>query len=224
MSTLLQRIIKIVLSIAFTLAIISSAVKFTLNFKPLYYFDINYLNIEELSNMSKEDIKSNYNYLIQYIGGSHEIEFKLPTLPSSESGIIHFQEVKDIFKALDKVLIVSIAIIFMGLLIDYKNIYVLKYVSNILISIPVILSLGFAISFNYSFILFHKIFFRNSYWEFYPDQDPIINILPQEFFMHSALLILFLMIFIGTILKLMFGKINTIEISYIAHRHLIHHK
>jgi integral membrane protein (TIGR01906 family) len=216
MSALLQKTLKVFLFIAFTLGIISLAAKFTLNFKPLYYFDINYLNIEETNNMSKEDIKSNYSYLIEYIENDENIEFKLPTLPSSETGVIHFKEVKDIFQTLDKIIISSLVVIFLGLLVNLKNISVLKHVSTFLISIPVILSIGFAISFNYSFTLFHKIFFRNDYWVFSPDEDPIINLLPQEFFMHSAILILFLILFIGIVLKFIFRKPKDISSRYIS--------
>jgi len=210
MSSLLNKFIKVILSVAFILAIISSISKFTLNFKPLYYFDINYLNIEEVSNMSKEDIKSNYNYLINYLEDSEDTSFSLPTLPSSQSGIVHFEEVKNIFKSLNTILIACLIVIFLCLLINLKNIKVLKYVSTVLISVPTLLSLAFAINFDNSFTLFHKIFFRNDYWLFYPEEDPIINLLPQEFFMHSALLILFLMLFTGVVIKFIFRKTNNI--------------
>ena len=46
-----------------------------------------------------------------------------------------------------------------------------------------------AIDFNKAFILFHKVFFNNDMWMFDPAADPIIEILPEAFFMHCAMVI-----------------------------------
>ena len=55
-----------VTAIALMLFIISAAVTITLNFRPLFYFDIDYLDIEAQSGFSKEDIRKNYDALIDY--------------------------------------------------------------------------------------------------------------------------------------------------------------
>ena len=46
-----------------------------------------------------------------------------------------------------------------------------------------------AIDFQRMFLLFHRVFFSNDYWIFDPDADEIINILPEQFFMHCALIV-----------------------------------
>ena len=48
-----------------------------------------------------------------------------------------------------------------------------------------------ALDFDRAFTVFHQLFFPGkTNWLFDPYTDEIINILPQEFFMHCALLIL----------------------------------
>ena len=42
--------------------------------------------------------------------------------------------------------------------------------------------------FDRFFILFHETFFNNDDWLFNPATDPIINVLPEQFFMHSFIL------------------------------------
>ncbi len=47
---------------------------------------------------------------------------------------------------------------------------------------PLLLTVPILLNFEKSFIIFHKLLFRNDYWIFNPDLDPVINILPEEFF------------------------------------------
>lgn len=54
--------------------------------------------------------------------------------------------------------------------------------------------LPIVVNFEGSFVLFHKIMFNNDYWIFDPNLDPVINILPEEFFFHAGLMILILII------------------------------
>ena len=93
----LKLLSKTLLVVNFTLFFIILSVKLTVNNKQLYYFDINYLNIPNESGFNVTDIKANYNYLINFITSRQNIEFNMPTLPSSSEGKIHFYEVKNIF-------------------------------------------------------------------------------------------------------------------------------
>lgn len=73
--------LNLVLALALTLFIIAAAVVVTLNFRPLYYLDVDLLNIPALSGLPKEEILANYNALIDYnaLFGPQTLEF--PTLP-----------------------------------------------------------------------------------------------------------------------------------------------
>lgn len=205
-----HKLLQIMFSISLSLFIISSAVKLTLLFKPLYYFDIQYLNIVENTGYSKEDIIKNYNYVINYLLNPLSKEFKLPSIEYSKYGQIHFKDVKRIFTSIDILLIVTGLFNIISFILNFKNknINFLKQTYSILIFLPIILLSFFAVDFDYSFTIFHKIFFRNDYWQFYPELDPIINILPQEFFLHSALLIVSLIFLSILILRIAYKKLK----------------
>ena len=81
--TFFKFLLKTFFILCFTFSFITLSVNFTLLFKPLYYMDINVLNIEESSNLNKEELKANYDYLITYLTNNKIEEFNLPTLPSS---------------------------------------------------------------------------------------------------------------------------------------------
>jgi integral membrane protein (TIGR01906 family) len=188
----INRLFVVLLSFFISLTLLISAVKFVLNFTPLYKFDVNFLKIDQLTNMSREDILSNYNALITYLKPSYKGDLNFTTLPMSMQGRIHFVEVKNIFVNLHYIMLFSLTVSILGIAYCIKrrdNLF-LKLNSLFLIILPVTLAAPFAIDFDKSFTAFHKIFFRNDYWLFDPKTDPVINMLPQEFFFHSAVLIL----------------------------------
>ena len=63
------------------------------------------------------------------------------------------------------------------------------------IAIPLILGFFAFIDFDRLFVMFHQLVFSNDYWLFNPRLDPIINILPENFFMHCFILIVFIVLF-----------------------------
>lgn len=203
------RLFQILFALFFSLFIISLAVKLTLLFKPLYYFDIEYLNIEKISGYSRDEIIKNYNYVINYLLTPKIQEFNLPSIPYSTVGQIHFKDVKNIFVSIDIMLIISLAISTVGLWLSVKlkDFRFLKQTATTLLVLPLTLMVAFVINFDKSFIIFHKIFFRNGNWQFDPEFDPIINILPQEFFFHAALFILVLIIISSLTLTLIYKKL-----------------
>lgn len=194
---------QILLAIVLVLFIISFAVVFTLNCRPLYYFDIDYLNIVETSGYSESEIRENYNVLIDYnlLTGPQTLEF--PTLAMSDTGRIHFEEVKAIFVAIQILCIITLILSIIGILAIRKkrDFRYLKYTGILGIVIPVVLGALIALNWDEVFVIFHHIFFRNNYWLFSSDTDPVITILPDEFFMHCAILIICIVI-IGSILCL----------------------
>ena len=194
----MKKVTSIILSIFFSILIIGGVIRFTVGFKELYYFDIDYLQIPQISGFSKKDIKLNYDYLIDYNLGKEEENFDMPTIKYSNKGKIHFEEVRYIIQNVIKIFIVC----FIGIVtnIKNKNIEFLKITSKVLIIIPLILSLPLIFNFDKSFTIFHEILFDNDYWIFDPNLDPVINILPKEFFLHAGIMILGL-ILIASILN-----------------------
>ena len=190
----MKKILNIIFSVCFSILIIIGVIKFTVGFKQLYYYDIGKLNIPELSNLSEEEIRLNYDYLIDYNLSKDEADFEMPTIKSSPQGKVHFEEVRDIFQNLNKLFNLCFIVSIIGLFINIKNkqIDFLNTTWKALISIPIFLALPIIINFEDSFVIFHKLMFSNDYWIFDPTIDPVITMLPEQFFFHAGLMIIVL--------------------------------
>lgn len=179
------------LALVLTLFIIGVSVVGTLAFRPLYYQDMKKLNIAETSGYSVEEIRENYDALIDYNMAWKDGDLSFPTLPMSETGKIHFEEVKEIFDIFKYLAvfggIVGVAgIVFMARKKEYRY---LKMTAIVSCGFPVVLGILVALFWDKVFVIFHELFFNNDYWIFDSSTDPVITILPDEFFMHCALLI-----------------------------------
>lgn len=183
-------------ALSLTLCIISAAVIITLNFRPLYYMDMDFYNLPEVTGYSEEEIRANYDTLIAYNSVFYQGELEFPTLPMSEEGRIHFVEVKRIFVFIQAVLFpLSLLCSLSGIcfLKQQKPAY-LKLTSVLNLALPAVLGILIAINWDRFFVLFHKLFFNNDYWIFDETTDPVITLLPDGYFMHCALMILGILI------------------------------
>ena len=206
----MKKLLNIVVSLSLAIFIISGSVILGLRCKNIYYKDISDLNISIMSGLDEDEIKLNYDYLIDYNLNNHVQEFDLPTIKYSEEGKIHFEEVRNIFQFIKKVFYISFVVSLIGIIINIKNrdIIFLNYSSIITILLPIITTIPVMINFNYFFIKFHKIVFSNDYWIFDPDIDPVINILPEEVFLHIGVFILIIMLFTSILLQIVYRVIN----------------
>jgi integral membrane protein (TIGR01906 family) len=190
------KITDLLIGVLFTLLFISIAVVITINFRPIYYFDIDYLNIAEDSGYTKEVIRENYDALIDYSSPFFKGDLNFPTLAASESGLFHFIEVKNIFTGFYILGAITLAFGIIIIMQKHKN----KDYSYLLVTavtaivLPLLLALSLSIDFDRAFVIFHKLFFNNDYWLFDPTTDPVITILPDTFFMHSAIMIIVLVV------------------------------
>lgn len=176
----------------FTLFFLSVAVISVVNFRPLYYFDIKALNIVADSGYSVDIIKENYNALIDYCSPFFQGGLTFPSFPSSANGLQHFDEVKNIFVLFYYIAAVTF-ILLLAIILYKKKKHDTSYLfvsSLTTILLPIVVAAACMINFDTTFILFHKIFFRNDLWYFDPNLDPIIMILPQNFFLHCAIFII----------------------------------
>ena len=190
------------------LFILSFSVTFTLNFRPLYYMDIELLDIETESGISKDEIRENYDVLIGYNSMFTDEELAFPTLAMSESGKIHFEEVKVIFVLFQKTALIT-AVIGLALVLAQKKRgegRYLKYTGVITIVIPALLGTLIAVNWDKAFVMFHEIAFDNDYWIFDPVTDPVITILPDAFFLHCAIMILGLVVAGSVLCLILHGR------------------
>lgn len=182
----------VVMTIVGILFILSFAVTVVLYFRPLYYQDIERLSIESRSGYSEAEIRENYDVLIDYntIFGPERLEF--PTLPMSETAEIHFEEVKHILLFFQYGLLITLPLLIIGIIISRKwNQFGWMRCADMALAALVVLVVGYmAIDWDGFFVFFHKLMFRNDYWFFDYETDPIILMLPDTFFMHFGILMI----------------------------------
>lgn len=187
-----QLLSELYVSIVITLLSISIWAVFVLFFRPIYYGCIPLLHIESTSGFTKGKILENYDALIDYFSPFVKGTLNLPSLTQSEFGIQHFAEVKNIFLGLYVLIPITLILLLVYVYATRKkkDLHYLKTASITIIGAPLLLGAGFLIDFDKTFTIFHKIFFRNDYWIFSPSQDPIIRMLPEEFFMICGIVII----------------------------------
>lgn len=204
-----KSISRVLFSLIGFLFIVSLSVTIIVSFRPVYYHDISALSIAEETGITDEVIRRNYDVLIdynQFWTGEKELIF--PDFPMSESGEIHFKEVRTIFIILQFTGIIS-GILFLPSLFIVVRKRLYSYFQSLALTtvmIPTILGILILINWDRFFELLHKILFRNDFWLFDPVTDPIINILPDAFFLHCAVGIIGL-VFSGGIMSFLFGMI-----------------
>ena len=137
-----------------------------------YYFDVDWMHLLNYVVIGKSDLWHNFNVLMRYLTFPWVGRLAMPDFPSSESGLKHFHDVKWLFH-LVQILVVLLA-----------------YPAVLPILIGVV---GFFLGFDHFFILFHEALFPgDSSWLFNPMLDPIINVLPEEYFL-QCFVIFFIM-------------------------------
>ena len=188
--------LSILLSLILTLTLISLTVVLTLACKPLYYLDIHALHIPETTGYTISEIKANYDAVIDYSLSFGNAPLEFPTFPMSEGGRIHFEEVKNIFNLFKYIAIFGTLTGAAGILRQRrKQSYgYLKLTAILTVALPAVIGATVALNWDWTFAAFHELAFNNDYWLFDPATDPIINILPDAYFLHYAVMILVLVI------------------------------
>ncbi len=179
------------LALVLTLTIIGISVVGTLAFRPLYYHDMKTLGIAEYTGLSEAEIRENYDALIDYNMEWKDGYLEFPTLPMSETGRIHFEEVKEIFDIFKYLAVFGSLLGVVGIVVmaKKKEYRYLKMTAIVSCGLPAVLGILVALFWDKVFVIFHELFFNNDYWIFDYRTDPIILLLPDEFFMHCALMI-----------------------------------
>lgn len=170
-----------------------------LQFRPLYYFDIRYLKIPGASGLTAEEIRRNYDILIDYNSLFHRGNLQFPDFVMSEGGRIHFEEVRRIFVGFQGAALILFGICLWILIrqIRRRSLKFLKLAGIMAVVVPAVAGTLIAMNWNRCFVLFHELVFDNDYWIFDPEKDPVITILPDTFFLHCAVLILILLLILA---------------------------
>ena len=156
---------------------------------PLFFGEIFWYQLTDLVQMTAGKIGHNFLILMNYLSNPLETKLSMPDFPSSASGLHHFAEVKNLFMLVFFLTIIlipfTIRFIKENLSLVFHN--ALRVVMLFPLAIGVI---AWLIGFDRFFVAFHEVLFRDNSWLFDPATDPIISVLPEQFFMHSFLIFL----------------------------------
>ena len=197
--------------IAGFLFLVTCAVVLVLNFRPLYYYDVSALQLSEEPGLSEKVIEQNYDVLIDYnLFWKNQETLEFPDFPMSEEGRIHFEEVKHIFTALQYGMIGSLLLFLCGIIwnVRRKSYQFCRVMAVSSLAVPAGLGAIVAVDWEYFFIRFHKLMFSNDYWLFDPAQDPVILILPDEFFFHCAAAVILCIAVGGIICEIVYRMVR----------------
>ncbi|HEM3505904.1 TPA: TIGR01906 family membrane protein [Streptococcus suis] len=197
------------------LFVLSAAVLGTIYLAWLVYpLEISFLGLENVVYMKAEDISYNFNILMNYLTNPFASVLDMPNFSSSADGLKHFADVKHLFHLTQGIFILTLPafVLFVkNILLKGYGDLVKKVIFWTMLTPMIIGLLGVLVGFDQFFVLFHTVLFPgDSTWLFDPAKDPVIYILPQEFFLHCFVLFFVLYeLFFGTILAWT-GKKNRI--------------
>ena len=158
----------------------------------IYPLEISWLHLTSRVPFQPQTIQHNFNVLMDYLTNPLNQALEMPNFPSSASGIHHFAVVKGLFHLAQGVAIVTLPIFYLFWKQVIQKGFLSLYRRGLLImlSLPLVLGLvGVFIGFEQFFTLFHQILFvGDDTWLFDPAKDPVILILPENFFLQAFLL------------------------------------
>lgn len=215
-----EKLLTLLSSLLFTLCFIVIGLCTALFFRPFYYMEIDRLDITAQSGFEKEEIIENYDALIDYCSPFYNGTLTFPTFSSSPEALIHFEEVKHLFNLFFGVGIVSFAALIFILTHKKraKDYHFFRSCALLCIILPLIIGIASALNFDKVFVLFHEVFFQNDYWIFSAETDPVITILPEQFFMDCALIIAGCILIGSLLLYLIYRKFSKKQIYVSTNR------
>ena len=209
-----NKIVSVVFAVALAVLILTFSIGLPIYVRPFYYMQIDSLDMVERTGYSYEVIKAAYDEVLDYLTLPW-CEFGTGELRHSESGASHFADCLVLFNLNATALLISLVIVVATL--------VLRARGKVELLAPGGLHIGFwsgisllgsfsaiallaASNFDRAFVIFHSIFFPGkTNWYFDPRTDEIIKVMPAEFFMACAILIVssIILISLGLIIHAM---------------------
>ncbi len=196
-----KTILKILIGVAVPLFILTFAIAVPILCRPYYYANIKWLNLEEETGFTYQQIKTAYDDVMDYLVCGKE--FKTGDLRYSQEGKQHFADCKKLF-VLDFV-VLGVTAAFLATLfilrkvkkidLDYKKRTPAFWGVSTMLGLFAALGIYGAIDFDGFFTLFHKVFFAGKdNWVFDSYSDQIIDILPQRLWANFAILIVVIVV------------------------------
>ena len=186
------------------LLVLTASIAVPLLCRPFYYAHIQALNLDGYTGLSVDQIKEAFDQVMDFCLGLRP-DFAAGVLPFSESGAAHFADVRVLFLLDLRAAVISLAaLVVLFILSRRKKLTpapLLGHGPGFWAAIGlggVFLIVGglAATNFERAFVVFHSLFFPGkTNWLFDWRTDPIILLLPEDFFRNCAILILALLVF-----------------------------
>lgn len=197
-----SRLLTVILAIASAVVLLSASIAAPILCRPFYYAHIEAMELEERTGLTRDEIKTAFDEMMDYCLGGEK--FSTGVLKWSESGKSHFTDVRVLFLLDLRVLAVSAVVLIIMLIAIRLSGWQPRrlwgrgpafWAGAGLAAVFLLVGGLAALDFDRAFVVFHSLFFPGKdNWIFDPRTDEIINILPQDFFMNCAILILTILI------------------------------
>lgn len=199
-----SKLLALFTALAIALLVLSGSIAVPILCRPFYYAHIEAMGLPELTGLSVDQIKEAFNQMLDFCLGLRE-DFAVGVLPWSESGRAHFADVRVLFQ-LDLVIFVLSAVILAVLALAARRRRLAParllgrgpgfWAAVGLAAVFLVVGALAAANFQRAFVVFHTLFFPGkTNWIFDWRTDPIILLLPEDFFRNCAILILVLLVF-----------------------------
>ncbi len=195
--------LSIFLSVLTALLVLSGSIAAPLLCRPFYYAHIAPLGLAEYTGLTTAQIREAFDQVMDFCLGLRP-DFSAGVLIWSKSGADHFADVRTLFVSDLWVLGLTLAALAAAFLVCRRS-KVRPYcflgrgpgfwAAAGLGAVFLVVGGLAALDFDRAFVLFHALFFPGKdNWMFDWRQDPVILILPEEFFRNCAILILVLLL------------------------------
>ncbi len=187
--------------VVFMLTLIALCITVVINFQPLYYFFVDHHHLANNVGLSRPELVKNYQHLLNYLNFPWVTSLHM-SLPSSADGLTHFADVKHLFLLNYAILIVGAPFswVYLKTLKQHNTLWKLIAPAQMVLTGVILLVIIMLLSFQQFFITFHEVLFRNQDWVFDAVKDPIINALPDNFFL--ACFIMFFSLFCAALISM----------------------
>lgn len=191
---MLKRVISAIFAVALVFLVLTVSIGLPIYLRPFYYAHIDALKLDVYSGFTKDQIRTAYDQVLDYLTLPGK-PFGTGEIAHSQEGAAHFADCKVLFD-LNAWVLVGSALVVLGILLVRKRCKLPSlrpaafWAGVSALTLPIVVGTLAAMDFDRAFVIFHQIFFPGKdNWIFNYYTDPIIQILPQTFFMNCAILI-----------------------------------
>lgn len=190
------KLLSVLCAVCVVFFLLTAAIGLPIYIRPFYYAHIEAFDLPARSGYTAEEIRAAYDEVLDYLTLPGK-EFSTGVLPHSVEGKAHFEDCKVLFD-LNASILLSSGLVLAVLFFMRKKWGPYRigkhsapfWAAVLSVTAPIMIGCLAALDFDRAFVIFHSIFFPGkTNWVFDWYEDPIIRVLPQEFFMDCAILI-----------------------------------